>query len=211
MNFENLKNMDVKDLFGKIQLKDQIENLTKDKQFLKKIGIYGGSIILFLFVYYALINPEVKKLKAKINIMQKNEENIEIFKNNIVNFKKIIETIGPEYTKNSKLFHSEKEVEGLYGSISGYASSNRLEIITLNVEEAIPVSKKNQNETEQKNPDWYKIPVSYEMKGNYLGYLKFRRALAKSNKVVNFDLEKIKVNKDGSITSIGTISIVRLP
>ena len=57
----------------------------------------------------------------------------------------------------------------------------------------------------------FKIPVSYEISGNYLGYLKFRRLLAKSNKVINFDKEEIKVVKGGGINSIGTLSIVGLP
>ena len=58
---------------------------------------------------------------------------------------------------------------------------------------------------------YFKIPVSYEISGNYLGYLKFRRALAKSNKVINFDREEIKVIKGGGINSVGTLSIVGLP
>ena len=44
-----------------------------------------------------------------------------------------------------------------------------------------------------------------------MGYLKFRRALAQSNKVINFDREKISVVKDAGINSVGTISIVGLP
>ena len=63
-------------------------------------------------------------------------------------------------------------------------------------------------------PLYYKIPVSYKIQGNYLGYLKFRRALSKSNKVINFDSETITVQKEnnsGTILSEGTISIVGLP
>ena len=51
-------------------------------------------------------------------------------------------------------------------------------------------------------------------KGTYLGYLKFRRALSKSPKVINFDKEIITVeanNTSGMILSEGTISIVGLP
>jgi hypothetical protein len=44
-----------------------------------------------------------------------------------------------------------------------------------------------------------------------LGYLKFRRALSKSNKVINFDSEKVTVNEKGGISSKGTLSIVGLP
>ena len=46
-----------------------------------------------------------------------------------------------------------------------------------------------------------------------LSYLKFRRALSKSQKVINFDKEEINVQKEiqGQILSKGTISIVGLP
>ena len=43
-------------------------------------------------------------------------------------------------------------------------------------------------------------------------YLKFRRALSKSSKVINYDKETITVDaKSGTIVSEGTISIVGLP
>ena len=59
---------------------------------------------------------------------------------------------------------------------------------------------------------YYKIPVTYKIRGNYLGYLKFRRALSKSTKVINFDKETITVDaKSGNILSEGIISIVGLP
>ena len=87
------------------------------------------------------------------------------------------------------------------------------------------INQDNQNQENQENQDnqvvndpnsakplYYKIPVSYKITGNYLGYLKFRRALSKSNKVINFDLETITVEKEtGLILSEGTISIVGLP
>jgi Tfp pilus assembly protein PilO len=135
-----------------------------------------------------------------------------------------IKEIQPEYDKKSKLFHSQKEVEGLYQNISYFASSNNLNIINLNKEDAIPISgavasnqvqssNNNQNtgNNQNQNVAYFKIPVSFEITGNYLGYLKFRRALAQSNKVINFDMEKISVVKDAGINSVGTISIVGLP
>ena len=60
---------------------------------------------------------------------------------------------------------------------------------------------------------YYKIPVDYEIKGNFLSYLKFRRALSKSQKVINFDKEEITTiaEMQGQILSKGTLSIVGLP
>ena len=73
-------------------------------------------------------------------------------------------------------------------------------------------TENSQNNQEGAQVLYYKIPVNYKIQGNYLGYLKFRRALSKSNKVINFDRETITVDaKSGKILSEGTISIVGLP
>ena len=60
---------------------------------------------------------------------------------------------------------------------------------------------------------YYKIPVDYEIQGNFLSYLKFRRALSKSQKVINFDKEEITTiaEMQGQILSKVTLSIVGLP
>ena len=225
MNLDNLKNIDLKNIDVKelIQKFKDSEYL-KDKKFLTKFGIYFGSILLFLIIYYAFVNPKVQFQKERINVMLENEKQITVLGENIVKLKNRIKEIQPEYDEKSKLFHSQKEVEGLYQNISNFASSNSLNIINLNKEDPIPIagsggSNQNQNNnTEQtqgnnqnQNVAYFKIPVSFEITGNYLGYLKFRRALAQSNKVINFDREKISVVKDAGINSVGTISIVGLP
>ena len=59
---------------------------------------------------------------------------------------------------------------------------------------------------------YYQIPVDYEITGTFIGYLKFRRALSKSLKVINFDKEEINLLKQpqGRVSAKGTISIVGL-
>ena len=216
----DLKNIDVKELVQKFKDSEYL----KDKKFLTKFGIYFGSILLFLIIYYAFVNPKVQFQKERINIMLENEKQINVLGENIVKLNNRIKEIQPEYDKKSKLFHSQKEVEGLYQNISNFASSNNLNIINLNKEDAIPISEggasnqgqssnNNQNtgNNQSQNVAYFRIPVSFEITGNYLGYLKFRRALAQSNKVINFDLEKISVVKGAGINSVGTISIVGLP
>ena len=199
----DLKNIDVKDLIEKLKNND----LFKDKKFLTKFGIYFGSIMLFFIIYYAFISPKVNAQKLRINVMLQNEQQTAVFKQEIIGIKANIEKLQPEYDKKSKLFHSQKEVEGLYQNISNFASMNSLNIINLNKENPVPISPgKN-----AKKVAYFKIPVSYEITGNYLGYLKFRRALAKSNKVINFDREQITVVEGAGIKSVGTLSIVGLP
>jgi Tfp pilus assembly protein PilO len=65
-----------------------------------------------------------------------------------------------------------------------------------------------------KNIAYYKIPVKFEIMGNFIGYIKFKRALSLSNKMLNFDKESIKVvqgnNTTGAIKVTGTLTIVGL-
>ena len=227
MNLDAIKNLDVKDLLSKFKGGGGILD---DKKLLVKFGIGFGSILLFLIIYYAFVAPIVKSQEIKINELNENKEKITEYSENIINLKKLVKKIEPEFIKSSKLFHNKKEVEDLYQNISKFAMSNGLTIINIKKNEpkavmgkqATQVTDINQDNQNQENqvindpnsekPLYYKIPVSYKIKGNYLGYLKFRRALSKSNKVINFDLETITVEKEtGLILSEGTISIVGLP
>ena len=230
MNLDAIKNLDVKDLLSKFK---GGAGILDDKKLLVKFGIGFGSILLFLIIYYAFVAPIVKSQEIKINELNENKEKITEYSENIINLKKLVKKIEPEFIKSSKLFHNKKEVEDLYQNISKFAMSNGLTIINIKKNEpkavmgkqatqATEINQDNQNQENQENqvvndpnsakPLYYKIPVSYKIKGNYLGYLKFRRALSKSNKVINFDLETITVEKEtGLILSEGTISIVGLP
>ena len=219
MDLASLKNLDVKDLVSKLKGADLLNN----KKLLIKFGIGFGSIIIFLIIYYAFVSPIVKSQNEKIAIMDENKAKIEEFKNNIITLKKTIKEKEPEFKKNSKLFHSKKEVEDLYQNISNFALSNGLSIVNLKKGEPVAVGNNSQVEntsgdqsTENTGNDqtlYFKIPVDYEIRGNFLGYLKFRRALASSSKVINFDKEEISVLKEGQgkVLSKLTISIVGLP
>ena len=222
MNLESLKNMDVNELLGK--LKNQ-SDIFKDKKLMIKLGVGLGSILIFLIIYYGFVNPIVKEQKIKIAEMNDFQDKIVTFTENMVQLNQTIKQLQPEYDKNSKLFHSAKEVEGLYQNISNFAISNGLNILNLKVQDPIPVLKKGGQATDpnqdpnqsqnlanaNSNIEYFKIPVSFEIEGNYLGYLKYRRALSKSKKVINFDTEKVNINDKGGITSKGTLSIVGLP
>tara|TARA_B100000035_G_C20960784_1_gene536427 strand:- start:75 stop:725 length:651 start_codon:yes stop_codon:yes gene_type:complete len=212
MDLSNLKNMNVSDLVSSLKGSE----LLKDKKFLIKFGIGFFAILIFLIGYYFFINPIIKNQKQKILQMNENKIQIEELKTNIVTVSKSIKKLEPEFKKNSRLFHSKKEVEDLYQNISNFALNNGLNIINLKVVEPIGVSaNQNQDQNNSENPQflYYKIPVEFEIRGNYLGYLKFRRALASSTKVINFDKEEISVIKDlqGQVIAKGTISIVGLP
>ena len=212
----DLKNIQVSDLVEK--LKGGAE-LFKDKKFLTKFGIFFGSIVIFMIVYYGWVKPIVVKQEQDIATMTEQKNKTIEYKTNIVTLKKTVQKLKPEYEKNTKLFHDKKEVEDLYQGISNFAMMNGLTIV--NLKKNPPVAVKDtgtNNNTNQNNANqpilYYKIPVDYQISGNFLGYLKFRQSLSKSNKHINFDKEKITVvakNSSGSIISEGTISIVGLP
>ena len=227
MDLAALKNLDIKDLLNKIKGAG-LGNILQDKKILIKFGLGFGSILIFLIIYYVFVSPVISEQKAKINIMDENQNKIDEYLANIDTLEASVKKLEPKYKKSSKLFHSRKEFEDLYQNITNFAAINGLKIASIAKGEpqAIEVNQNpedvNQNpEDANQNPEdtnqnstvlYYKIPVTYKISGNYLGYLKFRRALSKSKKVINFDKEIITVEAaSGNILSEGTISIVGLP
>ena len=220
MDLNELKNLNMDDIKAKVMA-------FADKKTLIKIGISAGSIIVFLIIYYAILNPIVKEKKAKITDMNNKQAEIAQFKNDIVLTNKI-KKIKPKFENYSTLFHSRAEVEGLYQNLSEFALVNGLVISVIEKGKPVVVSKaqalgkktkkkkkkKKQSKKQAiKNIAYYKIPVKFEINGNFIGYIKFKRALSLSNKMLNFDKESIKVVKGdttGAIKVSGELTIVGL-
>ena len=207
----DLKNMDM------AQLKEKVLAVA-DKKTLIKFGIGFGSIVLFLIIYYAILNPMVNDRKAKFDDKVKKQNEISQFNSEIIQLKADLEKMNPEFKKSSTLFHSKAEVEGLYNSLSIYAANNGLVISRIAKQKPIPVLKDGvsvaQNLIEKKMISYYKIPVVYEIKGKFLGFIKFKRAVSRSNKMLNFDKEIVSVvqgDSTGTIVAQGELTIVGLP
>ena len=222
MDLNDLKNLNMEDIKAKVMA-------FADKKTLIKIGISAGSIIFFLIIYYAILNPIVKEKKAKISDMNKKQAEIAQFQKDIASTKNKIKKIKPQYENYSTLFHSRAEVEGLYQNLSEFALVNGLVISVIEKGKPVVVSKsqalgkkakkkkkkrkKQSKEQIIKSIAYYKIPVKFEINGNFIGYIKFKRALSLSNKMLNFDKESIKVVKGdttGAIKVSGTLTIVGL-
>jgi Tfp pilus assembly protein PilO len=128
-----------------------------------------------------------------------------------------IKKITPEYKNSSGLFHSKAEVEDLYLSLSRFAAVNGLVISKIEKKEPKPVLKSGkvkQANLNLKDVSYYKIPVEYEITGNFLGYIKFKRDISKSKKMLNFDKEMISIvqqSTTGAIIARGNLTIVGLP
>ena len=204
-----------------INLEDIKEKLLSiDKKTLIKYGSVVGAIILFLIIYYAILNPIVIDKRTQLADMNLKNQEINKFENDLISIKKKIKKIKPIYEKNSSLFHSKKEVEGLYQTLSQFAASNGLVVSKIDKKKPKPVflnkkgkvSKKKPKKVTKKNVSYFTIPVKFEVKGNFLGYIRFKRELSKSNKMLNFEKELIKLEKAGSsgIVVTGELSIVGL-
>ena len=220
MDLASLKNLDVKDILGKIK-GGGLTDIFKNKKFLIKFGILAGSILTLLITYSFFVKPKIDVQKAQINIMNENKIKTDEYLNNIDELEATVKKMEPNYKKSSKLFHSRKEFEDLYEKINNFATINGLKIASIAKGEPQAVDANQNPEDANQNPEdtnqnstvlYYKIPVTYKISGNYLSYLKFRRALSKIKKVINFDKEIITVEAaSGNILSEGTISIVGLP
>ena len=219
----DLKNINVESIKAKIQ--------SIDKKTLIKFGIGFGSVILFLIIFYTVLNPIVDKKKAQLDNMQKKQAEIEKMNKDISNNKAKIKKLTPRYENYSTLFHSKAEVEGLYETLSEFAGLNNL--VISKIEKGKPKAitkasamastekkkkkkkKKKKIDTKvKKNIAYYKIPVDFQIKGNFLGYIKFKRQVAMSQKMLNFDKETIKVIKGDTTSAVvvnGTLTIVGLP
>ena len=208
MDLNNIKIEDLKEKFAAI-----------DRKTLIKFGIGFGAIIIFLIIYYAILNPMVKDRKAKFEDKLLKQQEIQQFEEGLINIKRKIKKLEPIVEKNSTLFHSKAEVEGLYKSLSRFAGAYGLIISKIEKNKPKPVLKPGiaQQPADLLKPEqvsYFKIPVTFEIKGNFLSYIKFKRAVAKSKKMLNFDKELINVeqnDKNGAVIVTGELTIVGLP
>ena len=230
MNFKiDLKNIDLKN----ISLEDIKSKLKRvEKKTWIKVGISAGAVIIFLIIFYGVLNPIVNNKKAQLDNMNKKKEETQKILQDIKIKKKKIKKMKPEYEAYSTLFHSRAEVEGLYQTLSEYAAMNNLVISKIEKKEIKEVTqaaalakatgkkerkkkkKKKNTKKAAKNIAYYTIPVQFQIDGSFLGYIKFKRQVSLSQKMLNFDKESIKVVKGkdstGAISVTGTLTIVGL-
>lgn len=210
----DLNNLNIEDLKAKVLA-------FTDEKTLIKSGIAFGAIVFFLIIYYSILNPIVNSKKIKLDDMIVKQNEIIEFTKKIKANKSKIKKLEPDYEKYSTLFHSRAEVEGLYQTLSKFAGQNGLVISKIEKKKPEAISrsdildkkKKTTKKESVKNIAYYKIPVDFEITGNFLGYIKFKRQISLSNKMLNFDKESIKVvqgTSAGTVKVDGTLTIVGL-
>ena len=144
MDLASLKDLDLNDIFAKLK-----SGGLSDKKTLIKFGAGFGAILIFLIGYYVFVSPIVKQQEEQIFINWSYSK-IEEFKNNIGTLTAGVKKLEPDYEKNSKLFHSKKEVEDLYQNISKFALINGLSITNLKKGEPKAVNKAEEDKVQNK-------------------------------------------------------------
>ena len=222
LNFD-LKNIDL----NNIKLEDiQAKLKNVEKKTWIRLGISVGAVVFFLIIFYGVLNPIVNKKKAQLDDMNLKIEETNKFVNDIKVANAKIKKIKPRFEQYSTLFHTRAEVEGLYQTLSEYAGANNLVISKIEKREIQQVTKAaaiakasgkkaktNNAKAKKANVAYYTIPVDFEITGNFIGYIKFKRQLSLSQKMLNFDKESITVVKGDSTGAIkvnGTLTIVGL-
>ena len=225
MNFKiDLKSIDLKNIsLDDIQAK--LKNVEKKTWI--KLGTVVGAVVFFLIIFYGVLNPIVKEKKSLYEDKVLKESEITQFEDEIIKNKKRLKKLKPQFKESSTLFHSKAEVEGLYQTLSVFAGKNNLVISKIEKKDIKAMTKadaiakatgkkskgKKNDAKKVENIAYYKIPVDFEIKGNFLGYIKFKRQLSLSQKMLNFDKESIQVLKGdttGAIKVNGTLTIVGL-
>lgn len=221
INLDTLKNIKVEDLVANLkEYFSSSRGLLRNKAFVTKVAV--GLILFFAnFTIYSIwLSPKLAEQGAKIKTMEDYKKKTGQYNANLTNIQNELASF-KNVTNSVNLFFSKQESEELYQNLSTFATSNGLNITNLvkgNAQKVdiggAPAVDKDGKPTNPQGQYYYKIPVTFQVKGSYIGYLKFRLALSRSYKFVNFDNEKITVNqgdKTNSVTADVGISIVGLP
>ena len=191
-------------------------------------------ILIASYVYFVYI-PTQKDLKIKnekISQIEMIKYEIDSLSNEIKVAEEQLLIAEKEYERRTKLFHSDKELEDLYGQISLLAMQNKLMVTKIEKGVEMPVFADGSCETNNNNYEddnfvneeeqpqlqkvgYYEFTVDLEISGNYNFYTGFRNGLAQLKKIININSESIVVlesgESKGGVKVTSSISTYRLP
>ena len=220
-------NMDVgeffKNLFSKKkESKEGLPTTSSEKIKSKTPLLIGGAlgIILIVFlIYFLIFRPKLIEQKEQLAKKENYQKELVQLQSDLKKQQKHLDAINKKFSGKVKLFHTDAEVEGLYETLSTLALEYKLTVSKLERDKEIPVykttnnSENNNQKNENKQIDYYKILVKYQVTGNYLRYMNFKESIANMDKIVHFEKEEIKVmpKKKGIVIADGVLSVIRLP
>ena len=212
-----------KNLFSKKKESKEGAPITSSEKIKSKtpllIGGAVGVILIVFLIYFLIFRPKLIEQKEQLAKKENYQKELVQLQSNIKKQQKRLATINKQFSGKVKLFHTDAEVEGLYETLSTLALEYKLTVSKLERDKEIPVykttnnSENNNPKNENKQIDYYKILVKYQVTGNYLRYMNFKESIANMDKIVHFEKEEIKVipKKKGIVVADGVLSVIRLP
>ena len=183
------------------------------------IGGAVGVILIVFLIYFLIFRPKLIEQKEQLAKKENYQKELVQLQSDLKKQQKNLDTINKKFSGKVKLFHTDAEVEGLYETLSTLALEYKLTVSKLERDKETPVyktannSENNNQKNENKQIDYYKILVKYQVTGNYLRYMNFKESIANMDKIVHFEKEEIKVmpKKKGIVIADGVLSVIRLP
>ena len=209
-----------KNLFSKKESKESAPITSSEKIKSKTPILIGGAvgIILIVFlIYFLIFRPKLIEQKEQLAKKENYQKELVQLQSDLKKQQKHLDTINKKFSGKVKLFHTDAEVEGLYETLSTLALEYKLTVSKLERGKETPVYKPNNSSNNDKNEnkqiEYYKILVKYQVTGNYLRYMNFKESIANMDKIVHFEKEEIKVmpKKKGIVIADGILSVIRLP
>ena len=235
-------NADIGEIFKNLFSKKTANKATKgEKNPYLKIIITGLvvvlSTVLYIFYFYIPNQEEIRIKEEKISQVEMMRTDIDMLSVNITKAKKDLSDATKRYDSLTQLFHTDKELEDLYGHISQLALMNQLLVsklekvgeepvfeienednMVLETENENSVDEYSQNDTSEQNIKkvaYYEFNVKFEISGNYANYTKFRKGMAELKKIININQESIVVleseTSKGEVKVSATLATYRLP
>ena len=192
-------------------------------------------IASYIYFIYLPTQEELRINNEKISQIEILRSEITVLENRIVKAQVDLDEAEKEYERRTKLFHTDKELEDLYGHISMLAMKNQLMVTKIekgvenpifdetqssicdrNLSNADNTDDFNMQEAPQlKKVAYYEFLVYLEISGNYNNYTNFRNGLAELKKIINIMRESVVVleseTRRGDVKVSSSIATYRLP
>ena len=221
----------IKALFSKKESTDGVKGASNPhvKTALVTVSVFI-SIALYIYFVYLPTQEDLKIKNAKISQIEMIKFEIDELTTEINQAEKDLSVAQDEYDRRTTLFHTDKELEDLYGQISLLAMKNNLTITKIEKGIEKPIFSEgscvDDNTGEEEIIDeemmvqlqkvgYYEFSVDLQITGNYTQFTNFRNGLAQLKKIININKESIVVpgseSKGGDVKVTMSIATYRLP
>ena len=201
------------------------------------ISIVTVLILIASYIYFIYLptQEELRINNEKISQIEILRSEITVLENRIVKAQVDLDEAEKEYERRTTLFHTDKELEDLYGHISMLAMKNQLMVTKIEKGVENPIFDETQSSicdrnlsnaensddfnmqesTQLKKVAYYEFLVDLEISGNYNNYTNFRHGLAELKKIINIKRESVVVleseTRRGDVKVSSSIATYRLP